>query len=284
MEDIFARFGIPETLVTDNGTQFISEAFQSFCLSHGIQHLRTPPFHPSSNGQAERFVDTFKRGLQKLTNGENIRKHLPTFLRQYRSTPNPNTPNKVSPAEALMGRPLRTIFELLKPPTQRHPHKDDNKLRQEQQFNRKRGVKLKAFDVDSEVYVKIYNNNKWEWIPGKVIERVGQVLYNVSVETRHRLIRAHANQLRLRFPSGTEKISQDYQMPLDILLETFDFPIEEQAKQETTPDSQSAVMGDSPSCPTTNQQSVSDNQPETQALRRSSRTRRPPKRYGDIGC
>jgi len=78
-----------------------------------------------------------------------------------------------------MGKPLRTIFYLLKPP-QRHPHKDDNKLRQEQQFNRKHGIKLKAFDVDSEVYVKIYNNNKWEWIPGKVIECVGQVLYNVS--------------------------------------------------------------------------------------------------------
>jgi len=160
MEDTFARFGIPETLVTDNGTKFISEAFQSFCLSHGIRHLRTPPFHPSSNEQAERFVDTFKRGLSKLTKGENIRKHLSTFLRQYRSTPNSNVPNKGSPAEALMGRPLRTIFDLLKPSTQRHPHKDDNKLRQEQQFSRKHGVKPKTFDVNSEVYVKIYSNNK----------------------------------------------------------------------------------------------------------------------------
>ncbi|XP_018312945.1 uncharacterized protein K02A2.6-like [Mycetomoellerius zeteki] len=116
MKDIFARFDIPETLVTDNGTQFISKTFQSFCLSHGIQHLRTPPFHPSSNGQAERFVDTFKRGIQKLTSGENIRNHLPTFLKQYRSTPNVNVPNKVSPAEALMGRPMCTVVDLLKPP------------------------------------------------------------------------------------------------------------------------------------------------------------------------
>jgi len=84
-------------------------------------------------------------------------------------------------------------------------------------------------------------------------------------------------------PSGTEEISQNCQTPLDILLETFDFPIEEQAKQETTPDLQLAVIEDSPSCPTTNQQTVSNNQPETQALRRSSRTRRPLKRYGDVG-
>ncbi|XP_020297565.1 uncharacterized protein K02A2.6-like [Pseudomyrmex gracilis] len=56
LQSIFARFGIPETIVSDNGTQFISEKFQTFCLTNGIQHLRSLPFHPSSNGQAERFV------------------------------------------------------------------------------------------------------------------------------------------------------------------------------------------------------------------------------------
>lgn len=162
MEDIFARFGIPETLVTDNGTQFTSEMFQTFCLSRGIQHFRTPAFNPSSNSQAERFVDTFKRGLQKHINGETIRKHLPTFLKQYRSTPNSNAPDKVSPAEALMGRPMRTVLDLLKPSVQRQLHKDDSKLRQKRQYNRKHGVKPKTFEVDSEVYVKIYRNNKWE--------------------------------------------------------------------------------------------------------------------------
>ncbi|KAK6763649.1 hypothetical protein RB195_024100 [Necator americanus] len=66
MKCIFAKFGNPETLVTDNGTQFTSSHFASFCRSRGFVHIRTPPFHPQSNGQAERFVDTFKRGLAKL--------------------------------------------------------------------------------------------------------------------------------------------------------------------------------------------------------------------------
>lgn len=98
-------------------------------------------------------MDTFKRDLQKLTNGENIRKHLPTFLKQYRSTSNPNVPNKVSPAEVLMGRPMRTILDLLKPTIQKQPYKDNNKIRQKKQFNRKHGVKPKKFQVDSEVYL-----------------------------------------------------------------------------------------------------------------------------------
>ncbi|PIO76518.1 integrase core domain protein [Teladorsagia circumcincta] len=62
---VFAQFGNPQTLITDNGTQFTSTTFANFCRRRGIKHVRSPPFHPQSNGQAERFVDTFKRGYWK---------------------------------------------------------------------------------------------------------------------------------------------------------------------------------------------------------------------------
>ncbi|PIO71669.1 integrase core domain protein [Teladorsagia circumcincta] len=70
MKDIFAKLGNPTTLLTDNGTQFTSAHFALFCRSQGINHIRTPPFHPQSNGQTERFVDSFKRGLAKLKGEE----------------------------------------------------------------------------------------------------------------------------------------------------------------------------------------------------------------------
>jgi hypothetical protein len=66
MRPIFARFGPPEVLVTDNGTQFTASEFALFCEQLGIIHLRSPAYHPQSNSQAERFVDTLKRGLAKL--------------------------------------------------------------------------------------------------------------------------------------------------------------------------------------------------------------------------
>ncbi|XP_040158056.1 uncharacterized protein K02A2.6-like [Anopheles arabiensis] len=65
LRSIFARFGMPEKLVSDNGAQFTSDAFKDYCKQSGIEHIKTPPFHPQSNGQAERFVDTMKRALKK---------------------------------------------------------------------------------------------------------------------------------------------------------------------------------------------------------------------------
>lgn len=68
LEKIFATFGNPRTLVSDKATNFTSSVFNEFCNKNGIQHICTPVYHPQSNGQAERFVDTFKRALKKSKN------------------------------------------------------------------------------------------------------------------------------------------------------------------------------------------------------------------------
>ena len=56
----FSHFGLPQTIVTDNGTCFTSEMFQSYLQSLGIQHITTALYHPQSNGMAERCVQIFK--------------------------------------------------------------------------------------------------------------------------------------------------------------------------------------------------------------------------------
>ena len=53
LREMFARHGIPETMVTDNGTPFTSFEFQTFVNRNGIQHCQTASHHPSSNGSAE---------------------------------------------------------------------------------------------------------------------------------------------------------------------------------------------------------------------------------------
>ncbi|KIH68449.1 hypothetical protein ANCDUO_01216 [Ancylostoma duodenale] len=125
---------MPETLVSDNGTQFTSAEFKNFCLENGIQHIFLPPYHPQSNGQAERFVDTFKRSLLKLKGERTLSEVLQTFLLTYRTTPNPGLEGSKSPAELCLGRKLRTSLSLLKPTV---PDKSlDINTTMERQFNR----------------------------------------------------------------------------------------------------------------------------------------------------
>ena len=53
---LFSNFGVPESIITDNGPQFAAVEFQSFCRENGIRHVLIAPYHPASNGLAERGV------------------------------------------------------------------------------------------------------------------------------------------------------------------------------------------------------------------------------------
>ena len=56
----FARYGIPESIVSDNGPQFISSEFQQFCKTNGIRYILVAAYHPKLNGLAERVVKIVK--------------------------------------------------------------------------------------------------------------------------------------------------------------------------------------------------------------------------------
>jgi len=63
LRDKFSQFGIPETIVTDNGSCFTSAEFELFLEKNGVKHLTTAPYHPASNGLAERAVQIVKKGI-----------------------------------------------------------------------------------------------------------------------------------------------------------------------------------------------------------------------------
>ena len=98
MKSIFARHGIPEIVMSDNGPQYSCEAFSEFSKEYKFQHVTSSPGYPQSNGEAERAVKTVKTLLKKETDPY-------LALLSYRATP---LQIGFSPLELLMGRKLRT--------------------------------------------------------------------------------------------------------------------------------------------------------------------------------
>lgn len=196
LRHVFSHHGYPENLISDNGPQFTSSLFTDFCDMNGVKHTRTAPYHPQSNGQAERFVDTMKRALAKSMGEGTLEERLECFLLNYRVTPNPNAPDGKSPSELLMGRRLRTTLDLMIP---KHPVAPVRNRKMEYQYNRHHGAQKKRFNVGEPVFALAYGNNRTSWQPGYVSRRRGTVLYDVEVGNQ-RWIR-HANQLRRRTTS-----------------------------------------------------------------------------------
>ena len=115
LSQIFARFGIPRTLVSDNGPEFVSSDLKQWCESFGIEKMESPIYHPRANGIAERAVQTVKRAIQAWSTNLNV--SFSAFLQRALMTHrNTSKTRGKTPVELLLGgkvrRPAVTNFDL----------------------------------------------------------------------------------------------------------------------------------------------------------------------------
>ncbi|XP_060126817.1 uncharacterized protein K02A2.6-like [Zootoca vivipara] len=190
LRKLFATHGLPDTLVSDNGTAFTSEEFQTFTAQNAIRHIRSAPFHPATNGQAERMVRTTKDSLRRMTQGD-WEYRLAAFLLAQHSTPSTTTGR--SPAELLMGRRLATRLDRL------HPD------RAQDEVVVGKGRNPRTFVAQDPVYAKNFGAGP-AWVPATVTKVTGPVSYEVLTEGGQ-CWRRHCDQLRRRFPGGTREES-----------------------------------------------------------------------------
>ena len=176
LRSLFARYGIPEEVASDNGPQLASEEFSQFLKQNGVTFTRVPPYHPASNGAAELSAQTAKKVLTKQVldgkaNSLSLEHRLANFIILNRSKP--HTVTGQSPAELFLGRQIRNCFTLLKPNLNRAV--DDQQLRQKEHHDEGR-VKRREFKLTEVVLVSNWRRGVERWMPGRIAQVKGPAL------------------------------------------------------------------------------------------------------------
>ena len=261
LRNLFSTHGLPDVIVSDNGTAFTSVEFETFMKRNGIRHVRCAPYHPSSNGLAERAVQTFKEAMKKTKGDIDVR--IARFLFQYRITPHATTGQ--SPAFLLLRRQPRSALDLMVPDVGSRVRKSQER----QKVNHDQGVKVRLFSVGDAVFVKNFSGSP-KWIPGRVIANRGPLSLVIQLDNGSKVNR-HVDHVRVREQEGDnagegEEADGDILPPPESAEPDPEVPAD---RQELPP--QAPVMEEVP-IPTAGGAAP--------ALRRSTRTHYPPERYG----
>lgn len=177
LRHLFAAYGLPEQVVSDNGPQFTSGEFKVFLKGNGVRHILSAPYHPSSNGAAERFVQTFKQAMKASnTESHSVAYRLANFHLTYRSTPHSTT--NVAPCSLFLQRELRTRFHLLLPDCERRVCQKQA----EQVANHDQHIKHREFVSGQSVRVRNLRPGP-KWITGTILQRLGPLSYLVKLES-----------------------------------------------------------------------------------------------------
>lgn len=276
----FSVMGLPEVIVSDNGPPFNSSQFVKFCQINGINVLKSPPYHPQSNGTAERHVQIVKAALDKFLLQKTtltVEQQIVNFLFSYRNTPGASS--GLSPNDMIFKIKPKTRLALLKP-------KNGGSVQFKKTFD---FVKPDTFSVGENVLVGNlgpYCKDKWK--EGVIVKGISAVTYLVKVEDK--IMYKHVNNLK---KSVLDKSmgNQVSPMPkLNVYLEpntSTDVPIPKSnvVTSEVEIDREQVVSqnGNGPqSTPNSTRDSVTNNEnisisPDL-TLRRGNRIRKPPQR------
>ena len=253
---LFSVHGFPKQVVSDGGPPFNSKEYKEFLSDNGIEKPSVPPYHPSSNGQVERYVKIFKRGMKKLKSTTlSLSQKIATVLMTYRNTKHQTTQR--TPAEMFLKIHPRTKLTMLKP----HLEKDIEKSQATMKVyhDKKSAKKTREFTIGEKVKTRDYrggNPRKKKMLDGIIVEKLGSVRYLIDVG--YTVYNRHVDQI--------EKIGQNVNLDLEgpqvDMMSDIPEPPDEQELVNEQPVVQPVVQRNSPP-----------------PLRRSCRERKPNRLY-----
>ncbi|GFO09928.1 integrase core domain protein [Plakobranchus ocellatus] len=210
-KEIFARFGIPEKLISDNAANYTSQEFEEFLKNWDVDHITSSPRYPQSNGFAERMVQTANKLLAKSKEED---PHI--ALLNYKTSPSQNLP---SPAELLMGRKLRTKLPSLKSHHQtKNSQKELKKMKENQRQQRKhhRGFDLQPLEAGDDVFMR--NQADTLWTPAKFVKKALEprsyiLQQGKATYRRNRRQILKSNTISFQHPTSVTRDDEEDQFP-----------------------------------------------------------------------
>ena len=194
LRSIFARYGLPTQVVSDNGPPFQSSGYEEFLRQNGIQRVLVSPYHPASNGLAERFVQTFKYSLESSASDPgSLHQKIQRFLLAYRSTPHATTGS--TPSKLFLQRELRTRLSLAKPDLASHVAIQQDKMK----AYHDRRAKFREMAVDDTVLARDHLSSQ-KWQAGTVLEHKFPHSYQVQLDDG-RIWKRHFDDVLQNTPS-----------------------------------------------------------------------------------
>ena len=170
LRQLFSSFGLPDQLVSDNGPQFVSTKFSEFFRLNGIKHFWSAPYHPATNGQAERYVQILKSKLRTMSEEEgSLIQKLSRFLLAYRLTPHSVT--GCMPSELFLGQKLKTKLSLLQPNVSTQV--SNKQAAQKQRYDAQ--VESRSFTTGDAVWARDYRREDHKWVTGTIVKQSGLV-------------------------------------------------------------------------------------------------------------
>lgn len=219
---IFSTFGIPDILVSDNYSSFKSDEFTNFTKELGIIQKFIAPYNPSTNGQAERYVQTIKEALTKMENKGDFESNLQDILLQYRITP--HTVTGVSPAKLMFNRDIRSKLDLMK-----------SNMSKKKDIKYNENKRIREFQIKQRVEARNYGGSKL-WLFGKIAERTGRLHYKITLDDGRTWLR-HVDQIRPIGQNVSTTIpnrDDDYHVPIDEQINVFPTATERAADSRNT--------------------------------------------------
>ena len=176
MRIIFARYGLPTQVVSDNGPPFQPAEYKEFLRKNGIQRILVSPYHPYSNGLAERFVQTFKYAMESSADDPASSKdrRIQNFPLSYRSTPHATTGS--SPAKLFLQRELRTRLSFVTPDIGSLVASQQDKMK----YNHDKFAKFGEIAVGDCVLARDHISRQ-KWQAGTVVQQISPASFQVQL-------------------------------------------------------------------------------------------------------